>query len=339
MKIQHVLNAIYLQLLGRNIDQNGLDHWESLYTSGMNIEDIYIEISRSEECKEFEQTKNQSQINHERIKTILIDAGLEPINVVDIGAQILDEERHIYAPLNEHSLIGTTIGFEPLEEKATQRNNSENNVSIRPSALGDGTTQTLYVNNIDATSSMYPINKKIMGVTEGLINLYTVDEIDMKTTRLDEIDLPESIDFLKLDVQGFEYKILENGINALNKTLCIFTEVEFQEIYSRQPLFSDVDCLLRDNNFDFHDLLFQRRLAPEEFSRLAGPEKGSKLMWGDAVYFKSDECVNKQQLLKQAAIAHFVFGWNDLTFGKLKIHDYQTGENTALPYLDALHKD
>ena len=57
------------------------------------------------------------------------------------------------------------------------------------------------------------------------------------------------IDFLWLDVEGFEYYILNNSKNILNKINYIYTEVNFQEFRKNGKLYNDVKNLLLENNF------------------------------------------------------------------------------------------
>lgn len=58
------------------------------------------------------------------------------------------------------------------------------------------------------------------------------------------------IDFLWLDVEGFEYYILENNTNILKNIKYIYTEVNFQEFRKKTKLYEDIKVLLLNNNFE-----------------------------------------------------------------------------------------
>jgi hypothetical protein len=95
-------------------------------------------------------------------------------------------------------------------------------------------------------------------------------------------------------------------------------EVEFTPIYSEQPLFADVDTLLRGLGF----LLFD--LRPCYWKRAAGRSIGGprgQIIWADALYLKSipaltaaiarlDPAVRKIKWLKAVSIA-LLYGYFD----------------------------
>ncbi|CAK9031172.1 DNA polymerase delta catalytic subunit [Durusdinium trenchii] len=117
-----------------------------------------------------------------------------------------------------------------------------------------------------------------------------VERSEMETRRLDDLlgDIPgKGVDYLKIDVQGFELAVLKGAQKALEETLVLHTEVEFVEMYERQPLFAEVDQFLRQNGFVFHRFssLHGRPLKPLHFA--ANPlQPISQQLWADAVYVK-----------------------------------------------------
>jgi FkbM family methyltransferase len=76
---------------------------------------------------------------------------------------------------------------------------------------------------------------------------------------MNQIDINDSL-LIKIDVQGFEDKVIDGGVEIIKKAKAITVEVSFQELYQSQPLFKDVyDRLIRlgfeymgnlDNYFD-----------------------------------------------------------------------------------------
>ena len=61
----------------------------------------------------------------------------------------------------------------------------------------------------------------------------------------------DSIDFMKLDTQLYEDKILEGSLNSLknNKIKIILVEIIFNDYYEKYFTFSDIEKYLIPNNF------------------------------------------------------------------------------------------
>jgi hypothetical protein len=64
-----------------------------------------------------------------------------------------------------------------------------------------------------------------------------------------EVLPPGARPWLKIDVQGFEIKVLEGAVNTLPKVSAIEVEVSLSRIYKDQPLMLDVLNYLK--SFDF----------------------------------------------------------------------------------------
>jgi FkbM family methyltransferase len=139
---------------------------------------------------------------------------------------------------------------------------------------------TLYVTKYPGCSSLYPPSeeyiKRFSGNSE-LIELKST--VDLSTTTLENFCKAEGIkeiDFLHLDVQGAELNVLQGADGILNNSvLGLVTEVEFTEIYTGQPLFSDVDIYLRNQGltlFDFGSMNRDRASRQSQSYHKAIPE-------------------------------------------------------------------
>lgn len=76
--------------------------------------------------------------------------------------------------------------------------------------------------------------------------------IKVKTQRLDDFckeNKVMKIDFIYLDVQGAELMVLEGAGEFLKKIGAIWMEVEAVELYKGQPLKTDVEKFMQDNEF------------------------------------------------------------------------------------------
>ena len=81
-----------------------------------------------------------------------------------------------------------------------------------------------------------------------------VEKIKVKSSKLDSFNINE-IDFIKIDVQGYNLQVLEGSKNSLKKCIGIEIECEFKEIYKNQSMFRQIESFLIDNNFELIDFL------------------------------------------------------------------------------------
>jgi len=78
------------------------------------------------------------------------------------------------------------------------------------------------------------------------------EKIDVKTRRLDSFCREKGIkkiDFIYLDVQGAELKVLEGAGRMLRKIGLIWMEVEKVELYANQPLKNEVEQYMKSHGF------------------------------------------------------------------------------------------
>jgi FkbM family methyltransferase len=77
--------------------------------------------------------------------------------------------------------------------------------------------------------------------------------IDVEVRTLDDIfhDCEiESLDLLKIDVEGFELEVFSGGENALAKTRLVVSEMVFFEAHKNRPQFGDVYQFLHEAGFE-----------------------------------------------------------------------------------------
>jgi FkbM family methyltransferase len=265
------------------------------------------------------------------------------MTVVDIGAMDLPGERDPFARLSAAGLL-TVIGFEPLAEECLKLNAlGSRGRRYLPYAIADGRRRTLYVTNTGMTSSLLRPNLKFAELFQNLAELMQVVATqELETRRLDDVaEVREhGCDLLKLDTQGSELEILSNALETLSRCLIIQTEVEFVPLYENQPLFADVDQLLRARGFMFHRFFglsgraFKPLVAHNDQNRPL-----SQALWAEAIYVPDLarwEAIEPPALLKLAALMHEVYGSFDLCHLVLATHDRRTGSSLAGPYLARL---
>jgi FkbM family methyltransferase len=240
--------------------------------------------------------------------------------------------------------IATIIGFEPLPEECAKLNEkSDSSRRYLPYAIADGSKRTLYVTNTGMTSSLLPPNQDVTALFMNLSELMQVVRTEeIATRRLD--DIPEIVeagcDLLKVDVQGLEFEIFCHATNVLSNCLVIQTEVEFVPLYLNQPLFAEVDQVLRKNGFAFHKFLGLSGRPFKPLMKNNNPNASiSQVLWSDAVYVRDFTQLHRlapEKLLKLVVLLHELYGSVDLCHHVLTIYDQKTGEALASRYLEQL---
>ena len=143
--------------------------------------------------------------------------------------------------------------FNELQKKCT----SLSNVTCYPLALADkkGVIQfhssySSKPNNFSGSGSLLQptqeYEKEIGDVT------FFGDVIEVQATTLDtwsqEYDI-NTIDFMWLDMQGYELAALKSGRSLLQSVSVIWTELFFKEGYTGQPLYKELKAFLEEYNF------------------------------------------------------------------------------------------
>lgn len=233
----------------------------------------------------------------------------------------LEESEDVWGPLRRLNLCESIIGFEPCVEECDKlnqlnRNSGDSKCTVRflPHALGDGSTGEFRLCSAPMTSSMLEPNIPLLRRFVQLEEVTTVvRRSEMQTKRLDDLltDMGGRVDFLKLDVQGYELAVLRGGETTLRDVLIVHTEVEFVEMYEKQPLFAEVDQFLRRAGFVFHRFasVHGRPMKPIHF--IQNPlQPISQQLWADAVYVRDLwelQNFSLNELLRTALILHEIY--------------------------------
>jgi len=265
------------------------------------------------------------------------------MTAVDIGAMLLEGQIDPLARLCQLGRL-RVIGFEPQPAECEKLNVlGRPGRRYLPYAIANGERRKFYVTNTGMTSSLLRPNLKFARFFNNLAELMQVVATpDVDTVRRD--DVPEireqGCDLLKLDTQGSEAEILAHAGKTLEQCLIIQSEVEFVPLYEDQPLFADVDRLLRGHGFMFHRFL---GLAGRTYKPLMvnnDPNVSlSQVLWSDAVYVPDLTRLDRlepEALLKLAALLHEIYGSLDLCHVVLSAHDRQCGTSYSQRYAELL---
>lgn len=126
-------------------------------------------------------------------------------------------------------------------------------------------------NNLESSSIMVPKihllqHPKIEFKEQEIVNLRDLDSFKIK-----------NINFLNIDVQGYELEVLKGATRTLKYIDYIYCEINRDETYEDNPLVDDIDIFLNDFNF----------------IRCETKWASNTLSWGDAFYIRSDK-LNKK---------------------------------------------
>lgn len=270
----------------------------------------------------------------------MLGRSLERVEIVDVGAMELEEERPPYEPLLKAG-AGRVVGFEPVKAECDKLNAKAGKDRLYlPYFIGDGSQRTFHLCNYPMTSSLYSPNTRLLKRFQLLEELTRVVETSpVQTKRMDDIPEITRIDYLKADVQGAELDVFRGAERLLAETLIIETEVEYVPMYEGQPLFAEVDQDLRRRGFVLHTFLglAGRAFKPFQSTPANGPIR--QHLWSNVVYvrdFMRLEALTPPQLLKYAAILHDAYASVDLAALALQHYDAKTGGKLWAPYVKRL---
>lgn len=181
------------------------------------------------------------------------------VNVIfDIGAHrgnTVTDFVNTYPNSSVHS-------FEPFPESCEffiRKHGENKKVQLNQYALAAVKGKTLLNINKSVDTNSLLNSKKINASSDK--SCVTVDRIEVETDTLDNYcskNSINSIDILKMDVQGSEIEVLKGAFKMLseNRIKVIFSETYFQQQYESQPLFHDISKFLYTYGFvlqDFYD--------------------------------------------------------------------------------------
>lgn len=260
----------------------------------------------------------------------------QSICIADIGASYLSPPPYEGLLKNGHARL---IGFEPNAtecEKLRQHFCAPH--QFHQSFVGRGGPATFHETSSVYTGSLFKPNAVIGQAYTGLWEtMIPVAQHAVETVALDTVMAHETVDYIKIDVQGGELQVFEGGLRTLKNTLVIHAEVEFVPLYENQPLFSDVDVFLRQQGFRLVKFLEPRSgpLRPCIFNNDVN-RGGHQLLWSDALYVKDVidlAWMDNDQLLRMAVICHDVYQLGDFCFKLLGEWERRTGNVVANRYL------
>jgi FkbM family methyltransferase len=178
----------------------------------------------------------------------LLDYDFETI--IDIGAN----EGQFATKMRMFFPKAEIISFEPIPfvyQKLTNVFINDSKFKAYPLGLGDQDMETeFYENDYSPSSSLL----KLKDHTSHFDAATNTKPIKITVKKLDEVLANEGLTkpiMVKIDVQGFEDKVIMGGKNILSQADLILCEVSFVQLYEGQKLFSDINNMLSSLGFSY----------------------------------------------------------------------------------------
>ncbi|HMH32106.1 MAG TPA: FkbM family methyltransferase [Puia sp.] len=172
------------------------------------------------------------------------------ITLIDIGAHrgdFIDQIKKYYR-IRQASLV------EPTPDLATflVSKYKDEQIRIFQNALSDKNLDTVdfQINVYGETSSLLPFKQDLVEL--GNVDTRLDKKVQLVTRTLDSIVNEEkynSLDLIKIDVQGVEHLVLAGGKNALRITKFVWVELSFKPLYIGSSVFHDIYSLMEQNGF------------------------------------------------------------------------------------------
>jgi FkbM family methyltransferase len=217
-----------------------------------------------------------------------------PIVLVDVGARggLRKNWRQVQTHLHH-------IAFEPEPEEHRRLTRSVTSTPYRSTVLGvalhrEAGLLDLHVARSGGLSSIFKPDVTFLQSFPASERFETRGVAKVPADSLDnqlKVHQVDDIDFIKIDTQGSELFVLQGASQALESSVIgVEVEVSFTGLYADQPLFANVDALMREAGFYLFDL------RPCYWKRRAGAGIGGprgQIIWADALYLKNPSSLER----------------------------------------------
>jgi FkbM family methyltransferase len=226
----------------------------------------------------------------------------DPMVVVDVGA--LGGAHSLWDFFGKNVEV---IGFDPDPEEVSRLNqvisHPKANQHYFAAALGKKREERqFYPAEFAAASSFYRTDKLFERVTNCSNVIFKAPQ-PMETVDLDSFlqeHAIQQVNFLKLDVEGAEFDVLNGALKTLSSrnVLGVEMEVHFPQKPADSAVFAELDEFMRSQGFELYDLEVYRFVRPclqspvlydfrdDKGNPISGPTTEGQVLTGDALYFR-----------------------------------------------------
>jgi len=195
--------------------------------------------------------RSSNEVQDEKMfadKKWLLQYGFKTI--VDIGANEGQFAKRMRALFPDTRIIS----FEPIDfvyDKLVNNFEDDNNFIAYNVGLGEKEeTMKLWLNEYSPSSSLLKMTTHL----DHFDFAKHSNEIEINVSRLDSFKdvINQQIPYMvKIDVQGYEGKVINGGLEVIKNAQLVITEVSFSELYDNQALFDDIYSVLKGLGFKY----------------------------------------------------------------------------------------
>lgn len=173
-----------------------------------------------------------------------------PIVICDIGASPVDPTPFIDELIKNINCI--LYGFEPNEEEFKKLDQTDKKKYFNY-AVGNGQIENLNICSAAGMTSILEPDFEYLKLFHGFSDwAKVIKKVKVQTKKLDDVKFDKKIDFLKIDVQGYEYEVIKNGNNTIKDCLIIQLETSPIPIYKNEKSFAHICLQLENLGFQLH---------------------------------------------------------------------------------------
>ena len=236
----------------------------------------------------------------------------EPISICDIGAKTgdnkdADNTTFIEDLINNSNSI--LYGFEPNPNEYERLNTTPNKKYFNY-GVGNGNNEILNIYKNPGLSSILEPNLDYLNLFGNFNEWFEIlQKIEIKTKKLDEINFDTTIDFIKIDVQGYESEVIKFGKNTIKNSLIVNIETSPVPIYKNEKSFSYLCNKLEEVGFLLHafnriDTRCFKPMILDHHNNLTGINHLFQL---DCIFIKKFEEIEKFNVVQLKKLAFILF--------------------------------
>jgi FkbM family methyltransferase len=169
------------------------------------------------------------------------------------------------------------------------------NIRIYPVALySSDTTLKFTVTEHQALNSVFETNSELLQQHDYMTRDFTPTAVrEVEARSLDSLFRGQDVHFVKLDVEGAEYDVLQGSGDMLERSvLGLRAEVLFAEVYKGAALFGDLNKYMIDRGFELLNLDYNG--AGNKAGRFTLPGRFGRLISSDAVWIVGNDRLHAQ---------------------------------------------
>jgi FkbM family methyltransferase len=200
--------------------------------------------------------------------------------VLDIGANTGQFAAEIHRILPDAAIYS----FEPLKdccERLVETMRDVPKFKAFDFALGqEASGLEMHRSEFSLSSSILPMAEPhtqafpfTRGVVLERIRVERLDDVAASLQLVDNI-------LIKIDVQGFEDRVIAGGPNTIARAKVLIVEMSFKKLYEGQPLFDRIYDTLTRIGFAYHGNFHEQLLNPVDGS----------VLQADGIFINADEC-------------------------------------------------